>query len=417
MGTMIHLAVGNLEIDWGKNSGFADHSALFQPEDLCEIPYQYAVDGPGEDGSWQIETEWKEGLSSPLRKVVERLRMLGFTDRTSKQDLECVCTVELLEAADLSFEEIQRAVSSMDLRKLVEDYGKERCDLREFVEKQIAPLLGFVETDERRAEFRFEFVESVSQLNAYSVLVLFSQNPGAQDLPVTWDFKDHEESGWAQRSDYLRPPGPGSRFLVVTEGSSDSLILKHAFHLLMPQVEDFFHYVDMHEGYPFSGTGNVLNFVKGLVSISVQNKIVVLFDNDAEGVFGHSRCSALNLPPNMRVVKLPDLEGFNAIRTMGPNGEMVSDINGKAASIECYLDLGDRALIQWTSYNQKTSTYQGELLAKDRYKKEFLDQNEVEAGYDYSRLIAVLRCIVDSCVEIQESAQSRSYQSLLDRWA
>ncbi|MFU0507427.1 hypothetical protein [Pseudaminobacter sp. NGMCC 1.201702] len=29
---MIHLAVGRLEIDWGKNQGFRDHSALFQGE-------------------------------------------------------------------------------------------------------------------------------------------------------------------------------------------------------------------------------------------------------------------------------------------------------------------------------------------------------------------------------------------------
>jgi hypothetical protein len=28
MGSMIHLAVGRLEIDWGKNSGFADHGPL-----------------------------------------------------------------------------------------------------------------------------------------------------------------------------------------------------------------------------------------------------------------------------------------------------------------------------------------------------------------------------------------------------
>src|ERR1039458_9204593 len=45
MGSMIHLAVGRLEIDWGKNFGFTDHSALFQISDLAKVPYYYAEEG------------------------------------------------------------------------------------------------------------------------------------------------------------------------------------------------------------------------------------------------------------------------------------------------------------------------------------------------------------------------------------
>ena len=49
MGSMISLAVGRLEIDWGKNNGFVDHSALFQAGDVAQIPYYYAgeqIKGP-----------------------------------------------------------------------------------------------------------------------------------------------------------------------------------------------------------------------------------------------------------------------------------------------------------------------------------------------------------------------------------
>jgi hypothetical protein len=95
----------------------------------------------------------------------------------------------------------------------------------------------------------------------------------------------------------------------------------------------------MEEGYPFSGTGNVFRFVQGLISIAVQNKILVLFDNDAEGLANYRRCSALNVPDNMRILSLPDLPAFKAFPTVGPDGEGVSDINGRAAAIECYLDL------------------------------------------------------------------------------
>ena len=49
---MIQLAVGRLEIEWGKNSGFADNSPLYQSGDLAQVPYYY-VDSksPRKEGS------------------------------------------------------------------------------------------------------------------------------------------------------------------------------------------------------------------------------------------------------------------------------------------------------------------------------------------------------------------------------
>ncbi len=58
MGSMIHLAVGRLEIDWGKNQGFRDHSALFQGEtDVADVPYYYAGEEEGTD--FEANTKWK----------------------------------------------------------------------------------------------------------------------------------------------------------------------------------------------------------------------------------------------------------------------------------------------------------------------------------------------------------------------
>ena len=45
MGSMIQLSVGRLEVDWGKNFGFTDYSAFYQPSDACDVPYYYVVDG------------------------------------------------------------------------------------------------------------------------------------------------------------------------------------------------------------------------------------------------------------------------------------------------------------------------------------------------------------------------------------
>ena len=38
MGSMIHLTLGRITLDWGKNEGFTNHSALFRPGDLTQVP-------------------------------------------------------------------------------------------------------------------------------------------------------------------------------------------------------------------------------------------------------------------------------------------------------------------------------------------------------------------------------------------
>ena len=53
MDSMINLGVGKLELDWGKNNFFTNHSKLFFPSDVKKIPYYYADN----------VIEYKEGFS------------------------------------------------------------------------------------------------------------------------------------------------------------------------------------------------------------------------------------------------------------------------------------------------------------------------------------------------------------------
>lgn len=41
----------------------------------------------------------------------------------------------------------------------------------------------------------------------------------------------------------------------------------------------------------------------------------------------------------MHAMRLPDLDEFRSMPARGPEGVSVCDINGRAAAIECYLDL------------------------------------------------------------------------------
>ncbi|MEX0922311.1 MAG: HEPN/Toprim-associated domain-containing protein [Rhodovibrionaceae bacterium] len=415
MASMIHLAVGRLEIDWGKNQGFQDHSALFQGEwDVTNVPYYYArvEDGTDFEGSekWKLLVEYKEGLSKPLSLVIDRLNLLGHTYEQCEKEFAFLARLNGFDDKRFTFTALREVLTVVDVASISAHYGEGGEDFGKFFRRELAPRLRLDRLLQNDRMTLHAVSEAMENLSAYTVLHLLALNPSAASLPVQWAFNDIDTGGYARREDFVRSLDPGARFLIVTEGSSDAAILRHSLKLLRPHLADFFDFVDMEEGYPFSGTGNVFRFVQGLISIAVQNKVLVLFDNDAEGLANRSRCTALNVPANMRILSLPDLPAFTTFPTVGPGGESVSDINGRAAAIECYLDLDEEARVRWTSYNQAIGAYQGELDGKTRYMRAFLHQRQRERGYDYSRLEQVLDVLARSAVSISEPEVSSEWQ-------
>jgi hypothetical protein len=132
-----------------------------------------------------------------------------------------------------------------------------------------------------------------------------------------------------------------------------------------------------------------------------------VFDNDAEGLDAHQRLSMLSLPVNMRGIMLPELEVFRSFPAQGPQGLHNSDINRRAAAIECYLDLdvGGQlpAKVLWTNYKRNLDIYQGALEFKSFYSKVFLKQTAetlAEGLYDVSKIEAILDLLMAECTAI-----------------
>ena len=73
MGSMITLGIGRMEIDWGKNNSFRDHSILFKISDVKLIPYYY-VDMDSDEPI----IEMKEGYARKLSSIKKRLNLLGY---------------------------------------------------------------------------------------------------------------------------------------------------------------------------------------------------------------------------------------------------------------------------------------------------------------------------------------------------
>jgi hypothetical protein len=393
MGSLIRLVVGNFEVDWGKNDRFIDHGPLFQLGDIKLTRYEYVDAG-----------SMKNAFVRPLHKVLPRLELLGHSLDAARAEFEQLHRTGLYDC-EIEFDQLAAALKKLDARKVSSEYSDD-YDFGEFFSREIADRLTF--NDDVKGANSRRIGEMMENLNPWNILRLVAENPVNLDCPVTWYYADVVDEGWAEESSMLPNLLPAQRFLIVTEGSTDAKILAKALTILRPEVCDFFYFVDMEEGYPFTGTGNLHRFCQGLASISVLNKVIILYDNDAEGVAKARETRELRLPDNIRVLQLPDLPEFKVFSTIGPTGESMHDINGKAAAIECYLDLRwheqTSPVVRWTSFNQKLGCYQGILINKEAYVRRFLGLTRVEPGYDFARLTEVLDLITRQCSRMSTPA-------------
>lgn len=394
MGSIVSLGIGNLEIDWGKNNHFINHSRLFKPSDQGVIDYH----------TYERKTYEQTGFSSPLRKVKLRLDLLGYSLKAIKRIYEeCLNDYpDYYPKFNLTFEDFSKVISSIDIDriKLSDDYPD--YDLGEYASKVVLSQSEFeglrehVDTQDNDIGTFFE------NLDPYVQLRLLAENPKNQDLKLEWRTHDIVEGGWVTEDELFEDLNDREKILIVTEGSSDAFIIKRAIKLLRPDISDFFTFVDMEDHYPFSGTGNLFRFYQGLVSIRMLNKCLFVFDNDAEGIEKYEKAKAIDAPDNLRVAKLPDLEEFSSFLTVGPNGEQKANVNGKAVAIECFLDLSYKSrntpIIRWSSYKSSLDSYQGALEEKEYYTKQFKKVSSLEETYDFGKLNILVQHIIESCI-------------------
>ena len=380
MGSIISLGVGNLEIDWGKNHSFRDHSPLFLPGDVFDAPYYYADD----------VVERKPAFVRQLRSVVRRLEMLGYGlgGCREKYDELVQFFPDWYDAPALAFDEFLAILAQVDVRQvsLLEHDGSEDSLGRYVLEVLRDPE--FIKSRPDLVSFNRDQGTFFENLDPYVVLRAVAENSANLDADVIWRHMDVLEGGYVERDEICHGPSKSDKWLLVTEGSSDALILQNALPVVAADVADFFQFIDMSANYPFTGTGNVYRFVQGLVRIHILNKVVVVLDNDAAGRLAQNQITSLALPENVKVTVLPDLEECRSVRSIGPAGSVVCDVNGRATSIECFLDIwhaDERPIVRWTAYIPDVDAWQGEIVRKAEYTKDFLESIRRGNRYDFSR--------------------------------
>lgn len=392
MGSMITLRLGRLEVDWGKNSFFRNHSPLFSKSDLGVADYFYADDQVIEQPAYVRK----------LRRVVGRLELLGYSlDGCKKAYATALSHVpDYYPKVTIDFDVFRSALCAVDLDRVRNDEYDADYDLGEFAcyvlhDPEFNRVANSLSSGVTRDDGTF-----FENLDSYVTLRLLAENPANLDRDLVWGIHDVVEGGYIENTEVYEPLSDEGRFLIVTEGSSDSAILKASLPGVAPDVSDFFDFVDMKDNYPFTGTGSLVNFCKGLAAIKVQNKIVIVLDNDTAGNAAFQRLQSLKLPRNMRVIKLPYLEEFSRFATLGPSGNSMEDVNGRAVAIECFLDLNfgpdEVPAIRWTSYNHECGAYQGELALKDVYTKRFFEGIN-QGNYNLAKLSLLWGHILQVC--------------------
>lgn len=412
MGTMITLGIGCMEIDWGKNSTYTDHSVLFTPSDVKPIPYYYV-----NSDSNELYTEMKEGYSRKLSKIKRRLDLLGYSlARIKDMYIEHVKEheeygYEIKVSFELFYDIIKSlyipnfntAKSSVEYVENGYDFGEyvKKCILTDIqIKEKIISAYGSNNEYERLESDLAYFMESI---NPYITLRILSENPNNNDYDVYWSFADVVENEWVKRETIVKELEEDKKILIVTEGSSDSYILQRTINCLYPDIADFFHFVDMKDNYPFTGVGNLYNFCMGLCRIKIKNNVIVIFDNDTAGVEKYKKSLLLEKRNTFLITKLPDYSEFSNINTIGPQGETIEDINGRAVAIECFLDFGsieEQPCVRWSMYNKNEKQYQGELICKDDYVKAFEKSNITDGSYDTRKLRYLIDYLINEWLKL-----------------
>lgn len=423
MSTPITLTVGDIELTY--NTGYIgiDHCMLFQERDRQRRRHRWINYDYYEKNSKDV-SQCEMCFCRPLGSMVSRLELLSYTLSTVKSDYENQSSLDSDQYIDVETDELRpdrlkfeqfvdfiRAHAVRDLKdEYTDGYDTELAQGRgRFASEPAVPLLPEGDRDRDRGGYseRSHFGSLIGFLDPYSILRILAENAANLDLEVVWDYGNFVHAGWAKNEDFVADARRTQTHLIATEGTSDTRILKRAFTLLRPDIEDFFRFIDIEERHPFSGTGNLSKFAEGLVKIDVQNRVVFLFDNDAEGIDAFESLQRFNFPVNMRAMVLPDLEELRSFPARGPTGVEKADINGRAAAIECYLDLQlkDRPQPQviWTNFKESLGIYHGALEFKESYAKAFYNatSDSIASGtYDSSKLCIVLGALYAQCNEM-----------------
>lgn len=412
MGSYSELYVGRLLVASQKNAFMPEVVGLFQRDEFHAVgPGIHKVPVPLEEyyselnhdaGSEEADNRRLHYYATTLSEISERLEYLGYSSENTRlafyawRDENVAWKREMAEEHARSSHEISRNLQEMYQREADELACLFMEDWVQAVKELIASgIRSDVSASSRRilelvgGDCELDYGPDYDFLISLRVMCDFTdpQEIVCYDVTSLVDIDFFEvgsdpfgvlvEHEFDNSSEVFR----NSKTIVLVEGRSDIRILKAATESIFPRLADRFVFFDYEEfGIP-GGAGNLVNLVKSFAAAGVANRIVALFDNDTGAEEALLALGRIDLPRNIKVIKLPDIDLLRAYPTIGPGGHAKMDITGLAAGIELYLgsdvltrDDGTMREVRWTGYSKKLSNYQGEIVEKAEVQNLFLQK-------------------------------------------
>lgn len=356
---------------------------LFCESDRREYERQNAYWETGDDE--EIRLEWAVEYSCPAKYIRDRLEARGYSLNRCREAFE-VGIQELIERELGPFwtncgdhlngyeydsqgaTEFSKTFTFKRLLVLLKQlaHGSPSAKSRNW--KKARRLEHEIITNEDNSFFGFVKVDI---LHAFRALVEV-----CPEGEFTLDLSELVENGWLPDSDPLCSQEP--HFMILTEGTSDHRILSAVIKYRYPHLAPYYSFLDFDLSKLGGGASQVVMIIKAFVAARFSKKLIAVFDNDAASSEALRNLS-IDLPPNMKIFKLPELEFAKSYPSIGPQGESEVNINGLAVSIELFLgkniltnSTGKLRPVVWSSYLKGVDKYQGEIIEKNEIQEDFL---------------------------------------------
>jgi hypothetical protein len=343
------------------------------------------------------ETETVIDYSSTTAEAIDRLNIMGFTYSRVQDEFEAGRKAELEKYSSwaeedddsqwlieewnfiksLTFDEYARALKEVLTDRLrpdpFDDYKKEGLNpvVKYILKDNEDYLFGFLGSDVRL------LIRLACELSPKSSLVV-------QDIShlVYSGYYEENEPVCENATKALIAGHPeNSSRIVLTEGSTDTAILKEALTILYPHLSEYYAFLDFESSRSPGGADRLVSLVKAFSATGITNRVIALFDNDTAARAAKRALANVSIPKNIAVLSYPELESLRNYPTLGPGGLTSLDVNGLAASIELYLgddvlqdDKGQLTPVQWKGYNETLKQYQGEVMGKVMLQTRFQEK-------------------------------------------
>ncbi|WP_143736892.1 HEPN/Toprim-associated domain-containing protein [Microbispora sp. GKU 823] len=388
MGSYGYLKVDSITVGHYKNGLPAELLAVFR-DDMINYRSARARDYYGEG----VDDEHVEVIEfrAPGQRIADRLDVMGIDAETALSLLDQVIDderdpVDHFMLADPEFDDLREsarlnraALESLDAKEWVAQFPNSPTEV---YADDPWPLIG-------SRSWLLDLLDKVDDDDRFSLRLILLALPEAE---VILDVTDLVSGGWLPDQPLKIASGGMDEMrtvasthaptVVLTEGRTDAEFLSAALSVLHPHLTDLIRFLDFDQRNE-GGAGALVRLVRAFAAAGIANKVVALFDNDSAASDALRVLNTTTLPPNIRVVRYPDIDLASTYPTLGPptmeapRGSLdQANVNGLAGSIELYLGrdvltLPDGAFrpVQWQSLHK--SGYHGVVTDKDQIHELF----------------------------------------------